>query len=66
MVFYGHMNKVEIRDMISQAAEICKKYEMPFVTLPSTEKKSIETWVNIGADMLCFAQDTTFITYIIK
>lgn len=53
MVFYGHMNKVEIRDMISQAAEICKKYDMPFVTLPSTEKKSIETWVNIGADMLC-------------
>lgn len=66
MVFYGHMNKVEIRDMISQAAEICKKYAMPFVTLPLTEKKSIETWVNIGADMLCFAQDTTFITYIIK
>ncbi|NMS90565.1 2,4-dihydroxyhept-2-ene-1,7-dioic acid aldolase [Clostridioides difficile] len=66
MGFSGDMNRVEIKDMIYQAAEICKKYNMPFITFPSAEKKSIETWVNIGANMLCFAQDTTFITYVIK
>ncbi len=43
-----------------------QKYKMPFVTFPSIEKNSIETWVNIGSNMLCFAQDTTFITYVIN
>ncbi|ENY8319083.1 hypothetical protein [Clostridioides difficile] len=39
---------------------------MPFIIFPTIEKKSIEEWVNIGANMLCFAQDTTFITYVIN
>ncbi|MER0282494.1 aldolase/citrate lyase family protein [Clostridioides difficile] len=66
MGFSGDMNRIEIKDMISQAAKVCKKYNMPFITFPSIEKKSIETWINTGASMLCFAQDTTFITYVIK
>ena len=45
--------------MISHAAEICKKYKMPFIIFPTIEKKSIEEWVNIGANMLCLAQDST-------
>ncbi len=36
-----------------------QKYKMPFIIFPTIEKKSIEEWVNIGANMLCFAQDTT-------
>ena len=52
--------------MISHAAEICKKYKMLFIIFPTIEKISIEEWVNIGANMLCFAQDTTFITYVIN
>ncbi|HBF4489278.1 TPA: 2,4-dihydroxyhept-2-ene-1,7-dioic acid aldolase [Clostridioides difficile] len=66
MGFSGYMNRIEIKDMISHAAEICKKYKMPFIIFPTIEKKSIEEWVNIGANMLCFAQDTTFITYVIN
>ncbi len=43
-----------------------QKYKMPFIIFPTIEKKSIEEWVNIGANMLCLAQDTTFITYVIN
>ncbi len=32
------------------------KYKMPFIIFPTIEKKSIEEWVNIGANMLCFAK----------
>lgn len=64
--FAGDMNRVEIKDMISHAAEICKKYKMPFITFPTMEKTDIETWVNIGSNMLCFAQDTNFITSVIN
>ncbi|EQG75159.1 4-hydroxy-2-oxovalerate aldolase domain protein [Clostridioides difficile DA00165] len=48
--------------MISHAAEICKNIRCPL--LPTIG--SIEEWVNIGANMLCLAQDTTFITYVIN
>lgn len=60
--FAGDMDRPEIKNMITHAAEICKKYKMPFIVFPTIEKTSVETWVNIGANMLCFAQDTTFIT----
>nr|UWI48470.1 aldolase/citrate lyase family protein [Clostridioides difficile] len=60
--FAGDMNRPEIKNMITNAAEICKKYKMPFIVFPTIEKTSVETWINIGASMLCFAQDTTFIT----
>lgn len=43
--FSGYMNRIEIKDMISQAAKACKKYNMPFIIFPSIEKKSIETWI---------------------
>ncbi len=43
-----------------------QKYKMLFIIFPTIEKKSIEEWVNIGANMLCLAQDTTFITYVIN
>ncbi len=33
-----------------------QKYKMPFIIFPTIEKKSIEEWVNIGANMLCFAK----------
>lgn len=62
MGFAGDMEKQEIKNLIIQAAKICKKYRKPFIVFPAIEKKNIETWVNIGANMLCFAQDTTFIT----
>ncbi|MGS5516140.1 aldolase/citrate lyase family protein [Clostridioides difficile] len=45
MGFSGYMNRIEIKDMISQAAKACKKYNMPFIIFPSIEKKSIETWI---------------------
>ncbi|HFL2420286.1 TPA: aldolase/citrate lyase family protein [Clostridioides difficile] len=65
MGFSGYMDRIEIKDMISNTTEICKKYKMPFNTFLTIEKKSIETWVNIGANILYFAQDTP-LTYIIN
>lgn len=64
--FSRDMNRIEIKDMISQAVEVCKKYNMPFITFPSIEKKSIEIWINTIANMLCFAQDISSTTYVIK
>lgn len=64
--FSRDMNRIEIKDMISQAVEVCKKYNMPFITFPSIEKKSIEIWINTIANMLYFAQDISSITYVIK
>lgn len=62
MGFAGDMERQEIKEMMINAAQICKKYKKPFIVFPAIERKSVEEWVNIGANMLCFAQDTTFIT----
>lgn len=62
MGFGGDMERREIKELISNATTICKKYNKPFVVFPAMEKNSVKTWVDKGASMLVFSQDTTFIT----
>lgn len=60
---YGKdMTRPELYSMISNAAKICKQFHMPFFAFPAIEAGSVKTWTDIGADLLCFAQDTTFLT----
>ncbi len=62
MGFGGDMAQPEIKEMIANAAAVCRKYHKPFIVFPSIEQSSIQSWLTIGANAFCFAQDTTFIT----
>lgn len=66
MGFSGNMKRREIKEQISHAASICRSFKKPFVGFPSIEKSSVKEWVDMGANMLVFAQDTTFITHAIQ
>ncbi|MDD3361792.1 MAG: aldolase/citrate lyase family protein [Hespellia sp.] len=62
MGFGGDMARPEIHKMISHAAEVCRRYNKPFIAFPSIETESVKVWTDMGANVLCFAQDTSFIT----
>lgn len=66
MGFAGDMTRPEIQSLLTQAAALCKQEGKPFAVFPPLEEHAVKRWVTLGASMLIFSQDTTFITQAIN
>ncbi len=58
----GVQTDPRIREMMEHAAEVCVKYDKPFLVWPSMEEKSLKEWAGKGASLFGFPQDSFFIS----
>lgn len=58
----GRQEDPRISKMMDHAAEICVKYQKPFLAWPSMEEKSLRQWEEKGASLFGFPQDSFFIS----
>lgn len=58
----GRQDDPRIRSMMEHAAEVCVKYEVPYLAWPSMQAESLSEWAQKGASMFGFPQDSFFIS----